>query len=254
MQALRQRWQSVRTHLRWSQLRLRFATCPLCGPTLLIRIADSEMGVRCLRCAASAVHLSLAAVVRSLPMDLTKASVFELSGRGPWVRFLRAEAGALTLSEYIEDGESISLPADVRNENVEQLSFPNAAFDLVTCSDVFEHVADDQAGFSEVLRVLKPRGSFVFTVPLRMDRATTVIRAVRVADGGIEHALPPEYHGDQLRGAGRVLSFRDYARDLPEQLMRIGFCSARIVEQPAKFWWGRSRPVIVAHKGVSPND
>jgi SAM-dependent methyltransferase len=39
------------------------------------------------------------------------------------------------------------------------------AFDLVTCCDVLEHVSDDRRALAELLRVLKPGGLLVATVP-----------------------------------------------------------------------------------------
>ncbi len=229
-------------------LRCRIERCPLCGPSLMLRISDSELGVRCFRCGASAVHMSLASAVVSEGVRLPEASVYELSARGPWVQYLKRNALTLTLSEYVSQSEQTPLDPGVLNENVEQLSFANASFDLVTCTDVFEHVANDATGFSEVLRVLKPAGVFAFTVPLGADDAVTVERARRRSDGSIEHLLPPEYHGDRLRGSGRVLSFRDYAGDLPQRLLRAGFASAKVVRPPAQRWWGRARAVIVARK------
>jgi SAM-dependent methyltransferase len=229
-------------------LRCRIARCPLCGPGLMLRISDSELGVRCFRCGASAVHMSLASVIASEGVHLPQASVYELSARGPWVQYLKRRVRALTLSEYADASEQAPLEPGVLNENVERLSFANTCFDLVTCTDVFEHVADDAAGFAEVLRVLRPAGVFAFTVPLGADDAMTVERARRRSDGSIEHLLPPEYHGDRLRGSGRVLSFRDYAGDLPQRLLRAGFASAKVVRLPAQQWWGRARAVIVARK------
>ncbi len=40
-----------------------------------------------------------------------------------------------------------------------------ATFDVVVAFDVLEHVADDRLMVDEILRVLKPGGFFVFTVP-----------------------------------------------------------------------------------------
>ncbi|MDZ4811782.1 MAG: class I SAM-dependent methyltransferase [Pseudomonadota bacterium] len=227
---------------------MRLQSCPMCGPSLLLRLADTEMGVRCLRCAASPVHMSLASVVLNECPHLARSTVYELSSRGAWVEYLKRKVLALTLSEYMEDLAGTELDDSVRCENVERLSFAAERFDLVTCSDVFEHVADDRAGFAEVLRVLKPGGAFVFTVPLGTEAAVTVERARRAVDGSIVHLLPPEYHCDHLRGVRRVLSFRDYAGDLPQRLRSVGFDAARIVRQPADRWWGWARAVIVARK------
>ncbi len=45
------------------------------------------------------------------------------------------------------------------------LAFPSASFDAVTMFDVIEHVPDDKKAMSEVLRVLKPGGYVLVSVP-----------------------------------------------------------------------------------------
>lgn len=242
----------------WLQLRLRecafrLSRCPLCGPSLLVRLSNSEMGVRCLRCGGSAVHLSLARVLLELCPQIEQRSVYELSARGAWAQYLRRRVADLMLSEYVEDLETADVPGDARSENIERLSFADAHFDVMTCTDVFEHVADDRVGFCEALRVLRPGGLLVFTVPLGAE-AVTVERARRTASGAIEHLLPAQFHGDRLRGVARVLSFRDYGRDLPQRLLAAGFAEASIVRLPAREWWGWARPVIVARKAERIND
>jgi SAM-dependent methyltransferase len=54
---------------------------------------------------------------------------------------------------------------DVRRSGVEQLPFEDAAFDLVTATDVLEHIPDDRAAARELRRVAKPGGSLLITVP-----------------------------------------------------------------------------------------
>lgn len=46
-----------------------------------------------------------------------------------------------------------------------QLSFPDAAFDLVIASDVLEHIADEAKAMKEWARVLKPGGKMIVFVP-----------------------------------------------------------------------------------------
>ena len=45
------------------------------------------------------------------------------------------------------------------------LPFDDAAFDVVTAFDVLEHIADDRAALGEMVRILKPGGTLLLTVP-----------------------------------------------------------------------------------------
>ncbi len=49
---------------------------------------------------------------------------------------------------------------------ISALPFGDAAFDLVLACDVLEHAADDQGAFRELVRVLRPGGVLIFSVPL----------------------------------------------------------------------------------------
>ena len=60
--------------------------------------------------------------------------------------------------------------------------------------------------------------------------------------------LPPEYHGDWIRGARRVLCFRNYGGDIVSRLLAAGFRSARIEPVDGSAWWHIARPVLVAEK------
>jgi SAM-dependent methyltransferase len=224
--------------------RLRPGRCPLCGPTCVVKLADSDIAVRCARCGASAITMSLARVLRAEVPDLASKHVYELSSRGPLFAFLRRRAGRLTSSEYFDDVPPGESKGGVLCQDVQRLTFADASFDLCTSTEVFEHVPDDLSGFRELRRVLRGGGLFLFTVPLG-DADRTVERARRV-DGKLEHLLPPEYHGDRIRGQEQVLVFRDYGRDVVERLRASGFGSARIDDRSVRDFWGFGRPVIVA--------
>lgn len=47
------------------------------------------------------------------------------------------------------------------------LPFPRASFDVVVCSEVLEHLPDDQAAIDEIARILKPGGRLILTTPHR---------------------------------------------------------------------------------------
>lgn len=49
--------------------------------------------------------------------------------------------------------------------NVSGLPFKDDFFDLVICSEVLEHISEDQGAASEIIRVLKPGHNLVVSVP-----------------------------------------------------------------------------------------
>ena len=59
------------------------------------------------------------------------------------------------------DGVSV----DVANLNTDKLPYPDASFDLVTCTEVIEHLEHYRSVLREVSRVLRPGGLFVVSTP-----------------------------------------------------------------------------------------
>ena len=119
------------------------------------------------------------------------------------------------------------LTKGVTNQNLECLTFADASLDIVITSDVMEHVRLDDRAHSEIYRVLKPGGIYIFTVP--HDRAwdETLIR-VQIIDPDDPskdvHLLEPEYHGDANSDEDSgVLAYRRYGRDVETHLNELGF-------------------------------
>ena len=54
---------------------------------------------------------------------------------------------------------------EVREGRLEELPWPEDTFDLITCLDVIEHTPDDRVTLRELLRVTKPGGFLLVTVP-----------------------------------------------------------------------------------------
>ena len=127
-----------------------FSSCPACGNTLLVRYRLDEMGVRCLRCRATPVTMSLIEVLRDIRPDLSRLDSYELSSRGPLVRFLRKRCATLALSEYFEDVAPGAFRDGIQCQDVTALTFADGSFDLCTSTEVFEHVPDDARGFAEI--------------------------------------------------------------------------------------------------------
>lgn len=185
-------------------------------------------------------------MLADLLTETHRPSVYELSARGPLIKFFRGQSVDLTYSEYFDDLPPGQWRGGVQCQDVQQLDYPDQSFDFCTSTEVFEHVPDDRKGFQEIHRVLKPGGRFVFTVPLS-EEARTVERA-KLEHGRIVHLLPPEYHGDRQRGFGGVLAYRNYGRDIGQRLLEAGFVTASIVAPPLGFWWGCGSSVIVGEK------
>ncbi len=109
----------------------------------------------------------------------------------------------------------------VRNESITKLTFPDNNFDAILSFDVLEHVPNYLDGFKECLRILKPEGRLLFSVPFT-GLKQIITRAIVKDDGTIEHRLPPEYHGDPLTNEG-CLCFHHFGWELLDELRDVGF-------------------------------
>lgn len=231
--------------LRPAEFAVAAGRCPFCGPTLFLRLRRDAIGVRCVRCAASAIHLAMGWALRDRVARLEDCDVCELSARGPLAAFLRRMARSAALSEYFADAEPGSLRAGVRCEDVQRLTYADSSFDLVTHTEVLEHVPDDARAFAELLRVLKPGGLMLFTVPMHGGPQT--VERARLVDGHVVHLLEPVHHLDPLRHEG-ILAFRDYGSDILDRLRDAGFVEPEIVRARPRVRWLGDLPVILARK------
>ncbi len=226
------------------ELSVAKASCPFCGPSLFVRLNDRDYGVRCIRCAASAVHIAFGLALRDRVADLASRDVCEFSARGPLVEYLGRQARSLAVSEFFEGVAPGEIHNGVRCEDVQQLSYADASFDVITHTEVLEHVPDDRRAFSELHRVLRPGGRMLFTVPLRGSDQT--IERARLREGVIEHLHPPVYHTDPLRGGAGILAFRDYGRDILERLRAAGFVDVQLCAPRSKLSWRQLREIVIA--------
>jgi SAM-dependent methyltransferase len=134
---------------------------------------------------------------------------------------------AVHLSTYrANDDLGLKLAPNTTNQNLERLTFPDNSFDVVITSDVMEHVRLDADAHREIVRVLKPGGIYLFTVPhYRQGRDTIFQVAVVDPDDPSkdEFLMEKEYHGDTNSPEDAALSYRIYGTVLDEQLRELGF-------------------------------
>lgn len=125
-------------------------------------------------------------------------------------------------SEYFGPKHAPGAVVDgVAHQDLQQLSFPDDFFDLVLTAEVMEHIPDALQAEREIVRVLKPRGGYVFTLPYLPNHLEDEVRAV-VENGKIKHLMDPVYHGDPIRPEG-ILVFRVFSeRGLKQRFDDMG--------------------------------
>lgn len=141
----------------------------------------------------------------------------------------------VTGSEYL--GEDFPLgvqnEANIRNEDLRKLTFPDENFDCILSFSVFEHIPDYIDALKECYRCLKFGGYLVVHVPFFPDFPDNLVRARVNSEGEVEHVLPPEYHGDPLNSGG-VLCYHHFGWEFLRQIREAGFA-----EVFAQYYWSR---------------
>jgi len=107
-------------------------------------------------------------VCRAAP-DQTSAILEIGCSGGPLMQQLR-EGGYTNLSGIDVSPEAIALCRErnlgqVQVMDAQELEFPPASFEVITASDVLEHLADAPRALAAWLRVLRPRGTVLVFVP-----------------------------------------------------------------------------------------
>jgi SAM-dependent methyltransferase len=148
----------------------------------------------------------------------------------PLFQTLAKRFSNLTGSEYL--GTKVPFGASdergVRNESITKLTFASNSFQFVLNFDVLEHIPNPEHGLSEILRVLKPGGKLLLSVPFLPMQQQTQIRATLGDDGQILHLMEPQYHGDPVSDAG-CLCFQDFGWELLDQMRAIGYKNVQML-------------------------
>ena len=156
----------------------------------------------------------------------------------PFYQVLKRKLPSLVGSEYLgpeykSGNKSVNWRnmSRIRHEDLTALSFGDGEFHLIITLDVFEHVPNYHAAFTELCRVLAPGGRLVFTIPFFFDLEVTRIRA-SIGQDGIVHHLPPEIHGNPVSNEGS-LCYQNFGWDILSELRQAGFADAM-----ASMYWG----------------
>ena len=212
----------------------KFGFCNICGKITLFICTNqitSRNNMFCIYCKSSSRNrlvskAILAALYQSKLKSIKKIRKYDnqriILNTGVNDVFYRVLYGHQNFlcSELIPDVENgLEIKKNVFCQNLENLKFSDETFDLVISQDVLEHVRDFKKALHEIWRILKPYGYHIFTVPFFFDKKT--ITRIQIDGDKDIQLLPPEYHGDSVRG--KIIAYRTFGIDLIEILEGIGF-------------------------------
>jgi len=182
-----------------------------------VNYIDIQQGYSCRKCNCNLRSMTLASAFMSLsdfagtftefcsnPTSAPSGGVLEINSAGQLTPFL----------ERIPGYRLVSYP-EVDMQNMAAIG--NETFEIVLHSDTLEHIPDPVQALRECLRVLKPGGQLLYTVPIIVGRLT------RRRDG-----LSPSYHGDYKNPRADHLVVTEYGADAWCQLLEAGFAAASI--------------------------
>ncbi|MFM8268239.1 MAG: class I SAM-dependent methyltransferase [Ilumatobacteraceae bacterium] len=150
------------------------------------------------------------------------ANVVALDYAADEVTTTRATFGAMVEAGEIEEARYVS----ALRGDATRLPFDDDSFDRVITSEVLEHIQDDVAAIAELIRVLRPGGTFAATVPSWFPET-------------INWLLSDEYHAPKAPG-GHVRIYA--AAELRAKLRAAGLTvtdSHRAHALHSPYWWLR---------------
>ncbi len=120
------------------------------------------------------------------------------------------------------------------SQDLEEMTFSEATFDVFITQDVMEHVMHPEKALREISRVLKPGGAHVFTVPWYPNNLSSELRAMQV-NGKVHHMKPADYHGNPIDKDGSLVTV-DWGLNLPEIIFQYsGMMTTVYVERDSYF-------------------
>jgi ubiquinone/menaquinone biosynthesis C-methylase UbiE len=189
---------------------------------------------------------------------LGRQRLIELLAPRPGMRVLDLACGPGTLSKPLAalvapDGEVVGVDlaegmialaraAGIRNAtfevmDIEQLAFPNAAFDAAACGHGLQFVPDLSRALGEAHRVLRPGSRFAASVPLGNDNQ----RPWMVIDEVVDRWLPPAPTASDQEATRSTVAEPDGFR---RAALDAGFVEARVEAIEEKVRWESAEQIV----------
>ena len=141
-------------------------TCPCCGDSFR-RLAPfkGRPNEQCPACGSLARHRALFVFLSNeLALADRTARVLHFAPE----RALQQWLSSLPRLEYLS--ADLESPLALVRMDITDIPYSDARFDLIICSHVLEHVADDQRAIRELYRVLVGGGEAIVQVPIRGEQ------------------------------------------------------------------------------------
>ena len=186
--------------------------CPCCGNTsgrFLAHGLHPRPGARCPHCGSLERHRLLWLYLSARYAGLEGLTILHAAPEPIISRNLRALAKSDYTSVDITPGR-----AEVVADLSQPTALPEAAFDLIVCSHVLEHVEDDRGAMTELHRLLALNGELVVLVPVRGE--------VTAEDPAV---VDPS---ERERLFGQHDHVRWYGKDIVNRLENAGFTVAAV--------------------------
>ncbi len=155
------------------------------------------------------------------------------AGYGGVARYLAHTYGcrvvALNLSErenergrQMNKEQGVDHLIEVVDGAFEDIPYEASTFDVVWCQDSFLHSGDRPRVMSEVARVLKPGGEFIFTDPMQADDCPDGVLQPILDRIHLSTMGSPSFYQEELRKHGlELLEFEDNTPHLPRHYGRV---------------------------------
>jgi SAM-dependent methyltransferase len=208
--------------------------CPICDTYVTFNSTNAS-SLRetfvCPNCKSNPRERAMMVIIAKYLENWREKDIFESSpcDRGLSHR-LRVEAKKYIPAHFYPDKNLGEMVNGFRNENLENLTFPNENFDLVITQDVLEHLFEPEKAFKEISRVLKPGGLHIFTVPFYASNDKTIVWAKKGENGEPVFLFNEEWHGNPIDSQGSACTMH-YGYDIIEKMKECGNMDT-IIEKP----------------------